>query len=83
MIQFTGKHALHPTLFIECYEALIDGQRVSCQFTDEVLQDLRAISREDIAEYCKDRIEAVEHGFVLRITTEDLNRYKRQGNAGQ
>lgn len=83
MVQFTGRHAPHPSLFVECYEAIIDGQRVSCQFTHEVLQDLGAISQEDIVEFYKEKIETVDRGLALRITTADLNRFRMQGEAGQ
>ena len=66
----------HPILFVQCYEAIIDEQKVSCQFTVEVLQDLQGVSAESLAEFCKDRIQKVAGGSVLSITTDDLRRFR-------
>lgn len=77
MVVFTGREA--PDLAGTYCQADIDGQTVSVFFSTEVLQDLHGVSREDLAEFCKEtNRQETKRGVVLTIRTDDLHRFREQ-----
>jgi hypothetical protein len=80
MIQFTGRRAPDPNSLFDVYaQAIYNGEKISCRFTAEVLQQQGEVSQEELAEFCIQK-KGIQNG-VVHINTEDLNAY-RQERAG-